>query len=81
LFEIIQQIPEENVDLLPRLYFDCGTGDGFLKANRELAELLKQKNIAFDYREVSGGHDWNYWDKQIRVVLEKTAEIFDRAKP
>lgn len=81
LFKIVQEIPAENVNRLPDLYFDCGTEDDFLKVNNELAGLLEEKNIAFEYREISGGHDWNYWDKQVRVILEKTAKIFNRTSP
>jgi len=78
LFKIVQEMRAENVSSLPELYFDCGTADSFLKVNRDLAELLRSKKIDFEYREISGGHDWDYWDKQLHVLLAKTAKIFNR---
>ena len=62
LFGIIRKISPEEVSSMPYLYFDCGVEDSFLKVNRQLADLLKQKKIAFEYQEISGGHDWIYWD-------------------
>lgn len=76
LFGIIGKIPEEKRSSVPYIYFDCGTKDGFLKVNRELAKLLKDKEIAFQYDEISGGHDWLYWDKRIRVILKLVKEVF-----
>jgi len=76
LFKIIGQIPEEKKSSLPYIYIDCGFDDGFLEINRGLAEALEEKRITFEYYEVSGGHDWNYWDKQLQIILRKADEIF-----
>jgi putative tributyrin esterase len=78
LFKIIREIPEEKESLVPYIYLDCGTKDGFLQVNRELAALLKERRIAFQFDEIPGGHDWLYWDKQIRVILKLAGEIFSR---
>lgn len=74
LFQIIGQMPAEKIAGLPHFYIDCGIEDDFLKVNKELAELLKQRKINFEYREVSGGHDWLYWDKEIKRLLPIAAE-------
>jgi putative tributyrin esterase len=78
LFRLIGALPAEKISNIPQLYFDCGRADGFLKVNRKLAETLKEKKIAFEYKEIPGGHDWEYWDRQIRVMLEKVDKIFRR---
>jgi len=80
LFEIIRQIPEEEKSALPYIYMDCGFDDGFLEVNRKLAEVLEEKRITFEYYEVFGGHDWNYWDKQLEIILRKADEIFSYEK-
>lgn len=54
---------------LPLLYFDCGTDDPFLPANRELAAILHDRAIPYQYREVPGAHNWPYWDRQIVELL------------
>lgn len=69
LFLLIKEIPAEKINRLPYFYFDCGLEDGFLEINRKLAKLLREKNIDFEFHEVSGGHDWDYWDKQIKKIL------------
>jgi len=78
LYGIIRKIPAEKKSFVPFIYFDCGTQDGFLKVNRELAELLQEKELAFQFEEISGGHDWIYWDKQLRVILKLVEETFSR---
>ena len=74
LFEIIRQFPAEEISQLPYFYFDCGIEDGFLEVNRKLAGLLKEKEILFEYHETPGGHDWDYWDKEIKQILQIAAE-------
>lgn len=80
LFGMIGQLSGEKKSSFPHIYIDCGFDDGFLEVNRKLAGLLEEKGIKFEYHEAPGGHDWNYWDKQLRVILEKVNKIFDRAK-
>jgi S-formylglutathione hydrolase FrmB len=80
LFEIIGQLSEEKKSAFPYIYIDCGSGDGFLEVNRKLAGLLEERKIKFEYHEAIGGHDWNYWDKQLRVILEIVSQIFGQAK-
>jgi putative tributyrin esterase len=80
LFRIIREMPAEKKTFLPDIYFDCGTQDGFLKVNRELAQLMKERNIAFRFEEISGGHDWIYWDKQTRVILKSAEEAFSQER-
>ena len=76
LFGIIRRIPEKETTFVPYIYLDCGLDDGFLEVNRELSGLLEAKGIFFEYHEIAGGHDWDYWDKQIQIILRKVEEIF-----
>jgi S-formylglutathione hydrolase FrmB len=80
LFEIIGQMPAEKTNSAPYIYIDCGLADGFLGVNRELSSLLEEKGMAFEYHEVAGGHDWNYWDKQVQIILRKVDETFTPEK-
>jgi putative tributyrin esterase len=80
LFEMLRQISGEKKSFVPFIYFDCGTQDGFLNVNRKLAELLKEKEIAFQFEEISGGHDWVYWNGRLRVILNLVEEMFRREK-
>jgi S-formylglutathione hydrolase FrmB len=69
LHKIAHNIKAAQIASLPYLYFDCGTEDGFIDTNRELAAILLEKKIPHQYRQLPGGHNWEYWDTQIREVL------------
>lgn len=82
LFEIIENMSEREISSLPGIYIDCGTDDGFLQTNREFAELLEKRSVAFEYRELPGGHDWEYWNRQSRFLLEAAEKHFNfRGRP
>jgi len=74
LHKIANNLNASQIASLPYLYLDCGTEDGFLDTNRELAEILLAKKIRHQYRQLPGGHDWGYWDTQIREVLHLFAQ-------
>ena len=59
-------------DLLPYFYFDCGTDDVFISANRELEKLFDENEIPHEFHEIEGGHDWPYWDSRIEHLLDIT---------
>jgi S-formylglutathione hydrolase FrmB len=67
-----------DISSLPYLYFDCGLEDGFLATNREFAEILVAKKIPHQYRQLPGGHNWEYWDRQLREVLRLYADLTTR---
>jgi S-formylglutathione hydrolase FrmB len=69
LQKLFRDFPAERIASLPFLYLDCGTEDGFLATNRELAALLLERKIPHEFRELPGKHDWAYWDQQVQEVL------------
>ncbi len=44
-----------------RYYLDCGDDDHFSAGNAALHLLMRQQNIAHEYRVRDGGHTWSYW--------------------
>jgi len=63
-----------STDKLPYFYFAHGIQDGykdFLPAHRLLAEVLSERNIPYEYHEVPGKHDWEFWDTHVQPVLAK----------
>jgi putative tributyrin esterase len=58
---------------LPRLRFDCGTGDALIEGNRNLHRALESVSIAHTYEEFPGGHDWSYWQLHVERTLEFVA--------
>ena len=71
LFELIEKLSTAQINTLPYFYFDCGTEDSLstFSYNRQLSELMYEKKIPHEYRELPGDHSWGYWDRQIQEVL------------
>ena len=54
----------------PRIYLACGLQDTLLPLNRALARDLTDRGLDVTYREAPGDHEWDFWDSQIRCVLD-----------
>jgi putative tributyrin esterase len=59
----------------PYLYLDCGTSDSFLASNHELAAVVSQAGLAYEYHEVGGGHTWEYWNARVREFLDVLTRV------
>lgn len=78
LFRLVAKV-DAAAARLPKIYFDCGTDDSFIGVNREFHQLLTENGIAHEFRERPGGHDWDYWDKNVGAFLRNAAAgSFDR---
>ncbi len=75
LFDIIDRLPEGRVSFLPYFYFDCGTEDAPLifTYNRQLSEVMLEKKIPHEFRQLPGDHSWGYWDRQVQEILKLAA--------
>jgi putative tributyrin esterase len=71
-FVLIEKVPAAE---MPVLYIACGGQDFLLKQNRDFIQLLSQKKIPYEYREISPRvHSWDFWDEQIQFFLD----LFER---
>lgn len=52
-----------------RWYIDTGTIEWLYKINKEVAELLKEKNYELSYAERNAGHNWLNWRNGIANAL------------
>ena len=55
---------------LPKLYMCCGTEDFLYETNLKFRDFAKEIGIDITYDESPGIHNWDYWDPQIRKVLD-----------
>jgi putative tributyrin esterase len=69
LMQLVRDLPAEKIPALPYFYLDCGTEDGLIDHNEQLAALLRERKIPHEFRELPGIHNWVLWDAQIREVL------------
>ena len=59
----------------PALRIDCGLDDPYLEVNRELHRELQRVEIAHQYAEGPGGHDWGYWSTTLEHTLRFFGEV------
>jgi S-formylglutathione hydrolase FrmB len=54
---------------LPYFFLTCGTDDYFLQSNRRFVLPLPSLKIGYEYHELPGKHDWEFWDHSINIFL------------
>ena len=55
---------------IPKYYMACGTKDDLMPANVAFRDFLQKKGIEVTWDEEDYGHDWDFWDSQIKKVLD-----------
>ncbi len=75
IFRIVREMPAEKNKNLPFIYLDCGTEDGLIGANREFSNLLLEKKVRHEFRQLPGRHDWTFWNSQIEEFLELSGKF------
>lgn len=75
-FLLIHQVPKAE---LPHIYIDCGTEDRLIAGAKELAGILLEKEIPFDYMQLPGAHNAAYWIQSIGHIMSVQYEVMQRA--
>jgi S-formylglutathione hydrolase FrmB len=65
-FKLVLAVPREK---LPHIYIDCGTDDRLITSSRDFAKLLMENKIPFVYGESAGGHNGQYWSREINTSV------------
>jgi len=55
---------------IPKFYMACGRQDDLFEANMDFRDFLKDNGADVTWDEEDAGHDWDFWDSQIKKVLE-----------
>ena len=76
IFALIEEVPQEE---LPHIYIDCGTEDRLIAGAKELATILMEKDVPFDYMQMGGGHNASYWIQSIGHIVSVQYEVMQRA--
>lgn len=79
LMKLVREFPAARLSQMPFVYLDCGTEDGLLSFSRRFADLLQERKIPHEYRELPGNHNWAYWDMQVREVMRAAAQKIPQA--
>ena len=62
----IAKLMSECASNLPPIRFDCGSDDLLFQANQLLHQDLIEAGIIHEYEELEGGHNWMYWQKNVK---------------
>lgn len=54
----------------PKVYMACGTEDDLLGSNRTVRDFFLENGLDVTYVESEGGHEWDFWDRYIKKVLD-----------
>ncbi len=66
---LVERLREQGAEL-PKMYLACGTGDSLLEPGREMRDYLRQAGMDVTYEEGPGGHEWDFWNRYIKKVLD-----------
>jgi S-formylglutathione hydrolase FrmB len=75
IYKLVREMPADKIKTLPFFYLDCGTEDFLIGSNREFANLLLEKKVKHEFRQLPGAHDWKFWDAQIQEFLEMSEKF------
>jgi S-formylglutathione hydrolase FrmB len=77
-----EQLLRARRQLMPALYIDVGEQDHLIDPNRHFRSRLRTLDIAHEYEERSGRHDWPYWQRNVSRSLEWLGNrLEDQATP
>ena len=65
-FGIVEKLDHGRI---PALRIDCGKGDFLIKQNRAFHRHLESMQIAHEYEEFVGVHNWEYWDLHVQEAI------------
>ena len=51
------------------VWLSCGRQDFLFQANKEFAEVLRQRGVSLTYRETEGAHVWSVWRHNLHETL------------
>lgn len=71
---VVELIQQARLSDPPYFYLDCGTSDRLLENNRNVAAVLAERGLPYEYHEVAGDHSWEYWNRRLPVVLDLVRE-------
>ena len=55
---------------IPRFYMACGKQDDLMGVNTAFRDHLREKGADVTWDEEDAGHDWDFWDSQIKKVID-----------
>ena len=57
-------------DMQPRFLLTCGEQDYLRDVNLEYQGFLRDNGFDITYMEWQGGHDWDFWDRSVKIAID-----------
>jgi S-formylglutathione hydrolase FrmB len=54
----------------PYLFFTCGDLEGLLPTTHRFAAIMQARHFSYEFHTVSGGHDWNQWNRNVPDLMK-----------
>ncbi|MFQ3586435.1 MAG: alpha/beta hydrolase family protein [Fimbriimonadaceae bacterium] len=78
LFRQVLDVPSAE---RPALWFECGSEDFLIEANRAFRNHLSANAVPHHYDEHPGEHNWAFWDAHIVSAVAWLNRVMDGAEP
>ena len=75
-FKLVLQVAQED---LPHIYLDSGTEDRLIGDARAFAQVLFENDVPFDFMQMPGGHNGDYWIQSLGHIVSIQYEVMRRA--
>lgn len=66
---LVRKLKDEKAEF-PKMYMACGTEDSLLGVNQKLRDILKEAKVDLTYEQGPGGHEWDFWNRYIKKVVD-----------
>lgn len=63
-------LKKRKVTQLPKFFITCGEQDGLYEENVCFVDSLEKKGASVRFEHWEGKHQWEVWDKSVRMALE-----------
>lgn len=73
--DLLALLEEVDAATCPELLLSCGTEDALLDESRRFAAAAEARGLPVWATEGPGGHEWDVWDRDIRGVLTRFADL------
>ncbi|GIP34906.1 alpha/beta hydrolase family protein [Paenibacillus sp. J2TS4] len=77
LFHVADELDKKDVPK-PRIYHSCGKGDPLYNTNIAFRDyMMKRTSFDYTFEESGGGHNWDFWNRELPAMLRKFGIIND----
>lgn len=77
-YNALEQVKTGDLEAIKKVrwYIDCGDEDFLYEGNSLMHVLMRQREIAHEYRVRDGAHNWTYWRESLPEVLKFVSQSF-----